>query len=70
MITERDKRLGKRIQKLRKHLGLKQFELAEKTGLSTKFIQYIEVGRRKPALKTLYKIARILKIKVKDIFPF
>ena len=70
MITENDKRLGKRIQKLRKKLELKQYQLAEKVGVSTKYIQYIEVARRKPGLKTLYKLARALNVKVKDIFPF
>lgn len=70
MSTVKDRRLGKRIQNLRKKAGLKQYELAEKTEVSPKYIQYIEVARRTPALKTLYKIANALGVKVKDIFPF
>ncbi len=70
MATKNDKELGNRIQKLRKKTGLKQHELAEKVGVSAKYIQYIEAGTRQPSLKTLYKIAIALGVKVKDIFPF
>ena len=42
MITEKDIRLGKHIQKRRKELGLTQEELAEKTKLSLKYIQFVE----------------------------
>jgi putative transcriptional regulator len=70
MMTQNDRRLGERIQKLRKNAGLKQHEVAEKVGLSPKYIQYIEAATRQPSLKTLYKIAAALKVKVKDIFSF
>jgi len=70
MVTQSDKKLGEKIQRLRKKAELKQHQLAEKMGVSTKYIQYIEAGSRQPALKTLYKIASALGVKVKDIFPF
>jgi DNA-binding XRE family transcriptional regulator len=70
MATERDKKLGKRIQKARKKAGLTQEKLAEKVKLSTKFIQFIESGNRAPSLKTVYRIARALDVKVQDLFPF
>lgn len=70
MATEQDIKLGKRFQKLRKGTGMTQQELAEKLHLSTKYIQFIETGQRKPSLKTIYKIARTLGIPVKDLFPF
>ncbi|HEX9059405.1 MAG TPA: helix-turn-helix transcriptional regulator [Clostridia bacterium] len=70
MITENDKRLGKRIKRLRKAKGLTQEQLAEKAGISMKYVQFIENAHRIPALKTLYKIARVLGVKVEEIFPF
>lgn len=70
MATENDKRLGKRIQKLREESGLKQYQLADKTELSTKYIQFIETAHRIPSLKALYRIASALNVKVSDLFPF
>jgi len=70
MITENDRRLGKRIQKLRKDKGLTQEEIAYKVNLSTKYIQFIEGGTRIPSLKAIYKIARVLEVKVSELFPF
>mgnify|MGYP001566908421 CR=1 FL=1 len=70
MITENDRRLGKRIQKLREQAGLKQYQLAERVKLSTKYIQFIETAHRIPSLKALYRIAHALNVKVSEIFPF
>lgn len=70
MITENDRRLGKRIQKLREEKGMKQSELAERVKLSTKYIQFIETGHRVPSLKALYRIASALSTKVSELFPF
>lgn len=69
-ITEQDYRLGRKIQKIRKEKGLTQEQLAERVKVSTTFIGYVETGYRRPNLKMIYKIARALNIKVKDIFPF
>lgn len=69
-MTEQDYRLGRKIQKIRKEKGLTQEQLAERVKVSTTFIGYVETGYRRPNLKMIYKIARALNIKVKDIFPF
>lgn len=69
-ITELDKKLGRRLQKVRQDKGLTQEELAEKLGVSTTWIGYIETGYRVPNLKMVYRIANALGVKVKDIFPF
>ena len=45
-------------------------KLAERVGVSTTYIGYIEIGARIPNLKMIYKIANALGIKVKDIFSF
>ena len=70
MITQNDRRLGEQIQKLRKKVGLKQHEVAERAGVSPKYIQYVEAATRQPSLKTLYKIANALNVKVYELFPF
>ena len=69
-ITKRDYRLGRKIQRVRKEKELTQEKLAEKIGVSTTWIGYIETGYRIPNLKMIYRIANALGVKVKDIFPF
>lgn len=69
-ITKQDIKLGRTIQKARKATGVTQEELADKVGVTTTWIGYIETGYRRPNLKMIYKIARALNVKVKDIFPF
>lgn len=64
------KRLGSRIRELRKKKGLTISQLAEMTDLSDNFIGSIERGIRSPAIKTLEKIATVLKVKIEDIFHF
>lgn len=63
-------KLGKRIQKLRKEIGLTQEELAEKLNISRTHIGHIEQGRKSPSIKLMEKIAKSLRVKVRDIFPF
>lgn len=69
-VTEQDYKLGRKIQRMRKIKGLTQEALAEKVKVSTTYIGYVETGYRRPNLKMVYKIARALGVKVKDIFPF
>lgn len=68
MKSEEVEKLGKRIQKFRKEAGITQEQLAEKLRLSSKYVQFIETAHRKPSLKTLYKIAKVLNVEVKDLF--
>ncbi len=68
--TKKDYRLGRKLQKVRKEKGWTQERLAEKVGVSTTWIGYIETGYRRPNLKMIYKIANALGVKVKDVFPF
>lgn len=70
MNTQRDRKFGKHIRRLRKQAKLTQEEMAEKLRLSTKYIQFIEAGARMPSLKTIYKVARALGVKVQKLFPF
>lgn len=68
IIKAREK-LGNIIQKRRKELGHTQEELAELVGLSRTHMGHIEQGRKTPSLEVLEKIAKSLKVKVKDLIP-
>lgn len=70
MVTKNDVELGHRVQKLRKKAGLTQDQLSEKLKVSSKYVQFIERGKRKPSLKIVYKIARAFGKKVSELFPF
>lgn len=62
------KTLGKKIQKIRKQTGLTQEKLAEKISVSRAYVGYIEQGRNSASLEVLEKIAKILKIPLKELF--
>lgn len=62
------KTLGKKIQKVRKSTGMTQEDVAYKIGISRAYMGYIEQGRYSPSLEVLEKIARVLKIKMSDLF--
>lgn len=66
---ETSEKLGKKIQKLRKELGVSQEQFAFKLGISRTHAGHIEQGRRSPSLEMMDKIARVLKVKLKDLFP-
>lgn len=68
--TKQDIRLARHVQKVRKAQGITQEQLAEKVGVSTTWIGYIETGRNKPNIDLLKKIARVLGVQVKDLIPF
>ena len=55
------KRLGRRIQELRKSNKLTQEQLAEKIEIGTSNISYIETGKFYPTPDTLSKMRSLLK---------
>lgn len=63
------KGLGRKIQKTRKALGITQEEFAYRTGISRTHAGHIEQGRKSPSFKVLEKMAKILRVKVKELFP-
>jgi transcriptional regulator with XRE-family HTH domain len=65
-----EKVLGKRISEIRKSNGLTQEDLAEKAGYSVEFISLVERGLNAPSVAGLAKIAKALKVEVKDLFDF
>lgn len=66
-----NKKLGKKIQKLRKQMGYNSQEVfAETLGLSRTHIGHIEQGRKNPSMEVLVKIAKKLRIDVSELFKF
>ncbi len=60
-------RMGQRIRKQRKLMGLTQKAAAEKTGISLPFYGHIERGSRKASLETLVSIANALGVSMDAI---
>lgn len=60
--------LGDRIAKYRKQRGFSQEKLAAESDIDRVAVGYIEQGRRKPTVTTVYKIAKALGIKLEDLF--
>ena len=68
MLNREEVYLGRKIRQYRKEAGLTQEVLAEKLGLSSKYIQFIENGRRRPSLRVVYRITKILNIDICKLF--
>ena len=56
-----------RIKEVLQERGIKQTSLAEKLGKSFKIVNSYASNKIQPPLETLYRIAEILKISVKDL---
>ena len=61
-------KLGKRIRVCREKLNLSQKELATKVRISVSTLGKIEKGKTNPPLFTIYKIAKVLKIRLTKLF--
>jgi transcriptional regulator with XRE-family HTH domain len=55
-------RIGKRIVKLRRNVGLTQEALAERVGMDVRDFQRIEVGKRNVTVRTLVAISNALRV--------
>lgn len=62
------KEIGKRIVNERKKLGMSQEKLASLSDVDRTHMGFIEQGRRKPTLSTLYKIAKTLGMSLEQLF--
>lgn len=61
------KRLGNRIEELRRKRGITQEQLAEKAGLHRAYFWDIENGRN-ISMKTAYRIAKALDVSLSELF--
>ena len=64
------KKLGKRIEELRKAKGVQQQELATKLNVSSAYLSEVENGKKAIGIKGLTRIAIALGVDVKDLIPF
>lgn len=69
-MSEVKKLLGRRVQELRKCQNIKQEQLAELIGIAPRNLSNIETGRTFPSPENLEKIAKVLGVKIKDLFDF
>ena len=60
--------IGKRIVKARNAKDMSQEKLASESGIDRSHIGFIEQGRRKPTLSTLYKITNVLDLSLEQLF--
>ncbi len=61
------KKFGEKVKQLRKERDLTQEELATRIGVSAAYIGFIEQKQRTPSMKTADKIARALRVSLKDL---
>lgn len=60
--------MDNKVKEYRKKKKISQTELAYKTGVSQRYIAFIEANQRTPSLKLAKKIAMILGQKMDTIF--
>ncbi len=70
MNTKILEKLGQNLRKYRIDRGLTQEFLAEKVGIHPTYVGKIENGKNNPSVKLLYKISRVLKVSLSDLFIF
>lgn len=63
-------KFGEKMQKIRKSQGISQEELAAKLAMHRNYIGMVERGERNPTIRTLYKIAKALKVNSSELLPF
>jgi len=64
------KQLGARIQSIRKSCNLSQEDVGSLLNMDRVSIGYIEQGKRAPKLSTLYAMANIFNVDIREFFSF
>ena len=59
--------VGQKVRAYRKQAGLSQEKLAEKASLSYKYLGEVERGYVNVSLDSLMRIAKVLKLKLRDL---
>lgn len=63
-------RFGQRVKKIREQKKMSQQALAVKSKLDLTTVNELEQGNREPMLKTIWKIANALDVKMSQLFDF
>jgi transcriptional regulator with XRE-family HTH domain len=61
------KKLGQKVKRLRIQRMMSQATLALRAGVTRGYVSRLEIGRHDPALSTLRKLARALRVKLADL---
>ena len=61
-------RVGKRISKVRRDRGMTSEQLAYENEISKGYLSDIENGKKLPSIRMLAKIAKALKVDIKELF--
>lgn len=56
------------LKTVRENKKISRTDLAYKAGISERYVFFLETGERKPSLDLAFKIAKILGVKIEDIF--
>lgn len=59
-----------RIKELREKYGLTQEQLADKVEVTRQTILFLEKGKYNPSLRLAYKISRVLRSHIEEVFSF
>jgi len=59
-----------RLEEIRKKMGWSQEELADRLEVSRQTIGSLENGRYNPSIQLAFKIARLFKMGIEDIFIY
>lgn len=60
--------IGNRIVEARRKANISQEQLAYSSGIDRSHMGFIEQGRRKPTVSTLFRICKALDIQLEDLF--
>ena len=61
------RRLGKRIQELRKQVGFSQEAFALETGIARSYLSGVERGKKNVSFQTVAKIASYLGVSISEL---
>jgi len=63
-------RVAKKLKEIRLDRGLRQFDVAEKAKIHPQYYAKIERAEVRPSIDMYERLAKALKVKASDIFPF
>ena len=62
--------MNTKLKDVRTARGLSQEELARLVGVRRETIVFLEKGKYNPSLRLAYRAARVLKVKIEELFSF
>jgi len=69
-MPENRKLLGRRIRSLRRARDLSQEQLAEKAGISDKYLGELERGQKNVSVSVVERISAALDVEISDLLDF